>query len=69
MTGGWKTKSGGVTGDAPLDVFLEQRSEGIGMSCMVPSWGNWKLIEKVERAFFDKVAELLYGLPIPEKLK
>lgn len=60
MTGVWAGNNTLVKPGCSLQILVEQRSQGIGVYCAVAdnAEGNE---EKIEEAFYDKVAELLYG--------
>ena len=68
MVGSWLSGHGLTTIEWRFEMLLEQRSGGVGAYCTISLAGGKssfgipkKKREAVAKAFFDKVAELLYG--------
>jgi len=61
MTGTWIMGRGLIVWSCPIVILLEQRTEGVGAYGTAGGNCGKKNQEKVEKAFFDKVAEILYG--------
>jgi len=51
-----------------LELLFEEQAQGTKVYCTVDV-GNKQYRERAQKKFFDKMTELLYGLPATEKLK